>query len=152
PASSASYDAALAASMKYSSVPPVVAFTIARTPVRPVFRASAVGLGTNPTLCAISRILSRVDASTRPWPLSACDTVVRDTPAISAMSRIVTRDCAPAGCFFDTLRIVDYQLARAQLHPHHVVRAAGRPETGAAALFGAARRGLDESDRPDGRG
>src|SRR5699024_8153599 len=58
-----------------------------------------------------------------------------------ALSRIVTRDCALPGCLFATLRIVDYQLARAQLHLHHIVRAVGHPETGAAALVGADRRG-----------
>jgi hypothetical protein len=58
---------------------------------RPRARLRAARLGTYPSSAATSLTRLRVAGSTRPLPLSECDTVVIDTPAAWATSATVTR-------------------------------------------------------------
>src|SRR3954453_20450513 len=60
-------------------------------PVRPERRLRAGGVAREPIRLAAAITRARVRASTRPLPLSACETVVSETPATAATSRTVGR-------------------------------------------------------------
>lgn len=71
-----------------------------RTARRSVRMARAIGFGAYPSRSTASSTRRRVRALTVPLPLSACDTVVIDTPASAATSRMLVARAtwSPALC------------------------------------------------------
>ena len=76
----------------------MVGSTNPRAPVRPVRNRLAAGLARYPSSSAIRLIRSAVSALTPPRSLSALDTVLGETPAAAATSRIVALGVGSEPC------------------------------------------------------